>query len=245
MSKKARLDLALVERGLAPTRQVAQSLILRGDVLVNDVVHDKAGAAVAPDAEIRIRGELSKFVGRGGDKINPIFDHFAIHLNGRVVLDVGASTGGFTDAMLQRGAALVYAVDVGYNQLAEKLRRDERVRVYEKTHAKDLTSLEFDPRPNFATMDVSFISVRKILSSVVASLGSPWELLVLVKPQFELERAQIEKGGVVRDPENQRQSVVLVSEWFVSAGYQVVGNVPAALSGAKKGNQEYFVYARG
>ncbi len=245
MSKKSRLDLLVVERGLAPSRAVAQSLIMRGDVLVDDVPFLKPGVLVLEDRVVSLRGDPPRFVGRGGDKIFPVFELFNIDLDGRIVIDVGASTGGFTDVALQRGAKLVYAVDVGSNQLAYRLRIDPRVRVMEQTHAKELRAEQFSPTPDFAMIDVSFIGVRKILDPVLHLLASPFELLVLVKPQFELGPDFVEKGGVVRDAAHQLEAVNLVRNFLESRGHAIAGSAPAALTGAKKGNQEYFLYARG
>ena len=236
---KKRLDVILVERGLAATREKAQALILSGNVLVEDAPADKVGVKYADDVNIRVRGEASRFVGRGGDKIDPAFDFFAIDMNGVVALDVGASTGGFTDCMLQRGAKLVYAVDVGYNQLDNKLRSDDRVVVYEKTHAKDLGQIEFNPRPQFATIDVSFTGVRKVLSFVAATNCK--EILALVKPQFELGPEYVSKGGVVKSEEHQLLAVQLVREYAEQLGLVAKGVFPCPLRGEKSGNQEYFL----
>ncbi len=211
---KLRLDVLLTKLGLAESRNKAQALILTGDVLVNDVPVDKAGSLVPQDAEIRIRSNPSKFVGRGGDKIDPIFEHFNINLDGAVAVDIGASTGGFTDSMLSRNAKKVYAVDVGTNQLAHKIRINTRVVVLEKTNAKDLQPEQFSERPSFATIDVSFIGVSKILSPVVNILSSPFSLLVLVKPQFELSPSDVEKGGVITDVAKQLEAVAKVEAFF-------------------------------
>jgi 23S rRNA (cytidine1920-2'-O)/16S rRNA (cytidine1409-2'-O)-methyltransferase len=239
---KQRIDRLLVERGLAPTRHRAQALILAGEVLVNDAPVEKAGAMVVGEAAIRLRSAPQRFVGRGGEKIDPLFDSFDISLEGLVALDVGASTGGFTDCMLQRGAAKVYAVDVGYNQLDHRLRSDSRVVAMERTHAKDMVPSMFDPPPCFATIDVSFIGVCKILQFVTLVLQCPAQLLILVKPQFELEREYVGKGGVVRDPKHQQLAVDLVSQEAEKLGFAVRGSEPSPLRGEKKGNQEYFLY---
>lgn len=241
---KIRLDQLLVARQLAATREKAQAMILAGLVLVNDEPRDKPGEKYSEEVAIRLREELSRFVGRGGDKIDPLFDHFQVNLMDAVAIDVGASTGGFTDAMLQRGAKKVYAVDVGYNQLDHKLRQDPRVVVMEKTHAKDLSPAMFEPLPSFCTMDVSFISVRKILQPVLSILAPEAELLILVKPQFELGREHIGKGGVVKDEGLQHEAVRLVAEEAARLGARHSGDMPAALRGGKKGNQEYFLFLR-
>ena len=241
---RRRLDLTLVERGLAPSREIAQSLIMRGDVLVDDRVVDKPGVPVRDEAAVRLRGELPRFVSRGGDKIDPAFEKFEIQLAGRIAVDVGASTGGFTDAMLQRGASRVYAVDVGHNQLAEKLRRDERVVVFERFNARDFTPGQLTPAPNFCVIDVSFIGVRKLLDPILGVLERPCELLILVKPQFELGPEFVEKGGVVRDESSQLLAVDLVSRAVTERCGVVVGFMPSPIRGAKKGNQEYLLCAR-
>lgn len=240
--KSARLDNLLVERGLAEDLRQAQALIMTGDVLVNDVPVTKSGSLIDLSSSVRLRKSVSQFVGRGGDKIDPLFDAFNISLVNRVAIDVGASTGGFTDCMLQRFAKKVYAVDVGTAQLAEKLRQDPRVVVLEKTHAKDLSQIEFPEPPSFATIDVSFTSLRRVLEPVCAVLSESAELLCLVKPQFELEQDEVGKGGVVNELQLQQKAIDLVKQHAESLGLIVKGELPAALKGNKKGNQEYFLY---
>lgn len=240
--KSARLDTLLVERGLAENLRQAQALIMTGDILVNDVPVTKPGSSVDLQSTIRLRKILSQFVGRGGDKIDPLFDAFGISLVNRVAIDIGASTGGFTDSMLQRSARLVYAVDVGTAQLAEKLRQDPRVVVLEKTHAKDLPQIVFPEAPSFATIDVSFTSLRRVLEPVCDVLSDSAELLCLVKPQFELEHDEVEKGGLVQDVKLHQKAIDAVKEFAESIGLVVKGELPAAVKGSKKGNQEYFLY---
>ena len=239
---KKRIDLLLVDKGLVPTRHKAQGLILSGNVLVNNKPIDKAGFLVSEDADIRIRGNGSRFVGRGGDKIDPAFSHFNIDLNGVIAIDVGASTGGFTDCMLQRGANLVYAVDVGYNQLDHRLRTDPRVVVMERTHARDLPTINFEPAPEFAVIDVSFIGIRKILSSVVEVVKRPRRVLALVKPQFELEPEYVSDGGIVKEVAHHKLAVQLVSDYANQIGMKTYPEYASPLKGEKKGNQEYFLY---
>ncbi len=239
--EKQRLDQLLVSRGLASSREKAQGLIMAGQVLVNDEPVEKSGASIAADAEIRIRGETSKFVGRGGDKLEGALEHFGVLADGLVALDVGASTGGFTDCLLQRGAVKVYAVDVGYNQLDERLRRDSRVVVMERTHAKDLVPGQFSPPPALVTIDVSFISARKVLEFVTTVLAPPFQILVLVKPQFEVGKELVGKGGTVKDEALQLETVEAVAEHARGLGLEVIGSVASALRGGKKGNQEYFL----
>lgn len=241
---KVRLDQLLVSRRLAPSREKAQAMIMAGLVLLNDAPAEKPGLRVSEDADLRLRGEVSRYVGRGGDKLEPALSHFKVDPEGKIAIDLGASTGGFTDCLLQHGAKLVYAVDVGTNQLAHRLRIDPRVRVMEQTHAKELKSEQFDPQPVLATVDVSFIGLRKVLPYLFPLLAKRCEALALVKPQFELEPSFIEKGGVVTREEDQLKAVQLVEQSVKGAGFTVCGIEPAKLRGGKKGNQEYFVYFR-
>lgn len=239
---KQRLDQLLVERGLAPTRHKAQALIMSGEVLVDEVPHCKAGQKVSEQAFVRLRQPQLKYVSRGGEKIQWAFDYFQLDLRNAVALDVGASTGGFTDCMLQRGAELVYAVDVGTNQLDYKLRADPRVVVHEKTHVLNLSPEAFaGSRPHIGVIDVSFIGLRKILKSVVSVLEAPFFILALVKPQFELGPEYVSKGGVVKEEKDRLKAVELVEEYGKSLGLQYSGFTPSPLKGEKKGNQEYFV----
>ncbi|MBP9837841.1 MAG: TlyA family RNA methyltransferase [Proteobacteria bacterium] len=244
MPEKIRIDQLLLRNNLAPTIEKARALILTGDVLVNNVPIDKAGYQVKVDSEVRIRGEFSKYVGRGGDKLEGAIKHFNLNFDSRICLDIGASTGGFTDCMLQLGASKVYAVDVGHNQLDHKLREDPRVVVLEKTHIKDLTLATFDTLPTFATIDVSFISARTVLSYLLNLIAAPLEILLLVKPQFELDREQVSSGGVVKDENLQLAAVKLVSDYALEHSLTVIGFVPSQLKGNKSGNQEYFLYLK-
>lgn len=239
--ERSRLDLLLVERGLAPSRHKAQALIMSGSVLVADQPVDKPGVQIAHDAAIRIRGEARTFVSRGGDKLEAAVKHFNLDLNGAVAIDVGASTGGFTDCMLRRGAALVYAVDVGHNQLDHSLRIDPRVKVFEKLNAKELGQHSFDPPPQFLAADLSFIGLRKVLPFIIPVMHHPFRGLVLVKPQFELEREDVEKGGVIRSAAKQMEAVALVEAKLKELGCAVVGAIPSPIRGEKKGNQEYLL----
>lgn len=241
MSKKQRLDLLLVERGLAESRSKAEAIIRAAQVLVDDFPVDKPGTRVSVESELRIRNQ-SRFVGRGGDKIDPIFDHFKIDVSNLVAIDIGASTGGFTDSMLQRGATRVYAVDVGFNQLAHRLRTDPRVVVMEKVNARDLSPDSFSPQPAFGTIDVSFIGVTKLLRSVLGVMAPKCSLLVLVKPQFELSPEHVSRGGVVTSEKYRDEAVRAVVEFATDLGLSCLGTTPAALRGQKKGNQEFFAY---
>ena len=242
---KKRLDQLLLDKNLVRSRNEAQSLIMQGKVLVDDKPVTKAGSSFTSDVEIRIKGTRSAYVSRGGDKLAGALKEFDIDIQGVVALDVGASTGGFSDCMLQAGASKVYAIDVGIAQLDEKIRQDARVEVYEKLHAKDLPTIDFDPKPNFVSIDVSFISVRKIIDSVVEVLAPEARLLILVKPQVELEKEAGSKGGVVKDEKKQLEAVSLVEEYLSSnLALEVIASAPSVLKGEKKGNQEYFIFAK-
>lgn len=240
-ASKKRLDLVLVERGLASTRKKAQALILSGNVLVADTPVDKAGTLVRDDVPIRLRTQESRFVGRGGDKLAGALEAFQIFPEGWVVLDIGASTGGFTDCLLQSGAKKSYAVDVGTNQLHSRLRSDPRVKVLEQTHVNDLDRNTFSEHIDLVVADLSFIGLQKVLPHIAALIFSPCQLLLLVKPQFELEPEHVEKGGVVRSESLQLEAVRRVCSVAESLGFNVVGSAPSVLRGDKKGNQEYFV----
>ena len=240
---KHRLDQLLVARGLVESRTKAQALIMAGQVLVNDEPVEKAGTLLAPEVNIRIRGEAQKYVSRGGDKLAGALDQFAIDVQDVVAIDVGSSTGGFTDCLLQRGAKQVYAVDVGHNQLSAKLLSDPRVVVMEKTHVKDISADIFSPRPTLATIDVSFIGLRKILPFVFGVLPSSSTIVCLVKPQFELGPEYVEKGGVVPGEKEQLLAVKLVDDFLLEHGWSVLATCPSALRGEKSGNQEYFIHA--
>ena len=235
--KRHRLDLALVERALAPSREKAQAMILAGDVRVDGAVERRASAPVAPDASIEI-ARPPRFVSRGGEKLDHALDHFGIDVRGLTVMDAGASTGGFTDCLLQRGAARVYAIDVGYGQLDARLRSDERVAVMERTHIRDLASLP--ERPRFATVDVSFISLTQVLPNIVALLEPGARIVALVKPQFEAGRGEVGRDGVVRDPLLHATVIGRVAWWCVSHGLRVRGVALSPLTGPA-GNHEFFL----
>lgn len=241
-AKKERLDQLVLGKGLAETIEKAQALIISANVLVNEELVDKVGTSVSVEAIIRLKSEPTRFVSRGGDKLEGAIKHFNLNLQDLVALDMGASTGGFTDCLLQHGVELVYAVDVGDNQIDYKLRTDSRVVVMEKTHAKEITLAMFPKPPNLLTVDVSFISVRSILSKLLSVLQKPFSVLILVKPQFELAREHIQEGGVVTDESMQLKAVDQVVEYGQNLGLEFCGSAPAVLKGAKKGNQEYFVY---
>jgi 23S rRNA (cytidine1920-2'-O)/16S rRNA (cytidine1409-2'-O)-methyltransferase len=239
---KKRLDLLLVERGMVESRAKAQGLILAGGVRVNGEREDKAGAAIALDAVIEITGEAPRYASRAGLKLEGALGEFGIDPSGRVCLDAGSSTGGFTDCLLQHGAARVYAVDVTTSQLAWKLQRDPRVTQIE-ANVRYLDPETLPERPSLVTVDLSFISVAKVLARVVAAAGSGSEFLILVKPQFELERGQVGRGGIVRDEALHERAVEHVRAAAVEAGLEVLGVRPSRVPGAE-GNLEFFLHAR-
>ena len=237
---RVRIDRLLVERGLVESREQAARLILAGEVLVDGKRGSKAGALVARDAGVELQGR-SPFVSRGGEKLAHALDAFQMKVAGRVCLDVGASTGGFTDCLLQRGAARVYAVDVGVGQLDARLRKDPRVIVMEKSNARALDPRIFGEQPTLAVIDVSFISLEKVLPSVFGVLAPRGEVIALVKPQFEVGREAVGKGGVVREPALHRQAVARLARYAVLRGWHVLGVTASPLRGPK-GNREFFLY---
>jgi 23S rRNA (cytidine1920-2'-O)/16S rRNA (cytidine1409-2'-O)-methyltransferase len=241
MKHRQRLDLILVERGLVDSREKGQALILAGDVMVDGQKVDKPGHAVAPDAKIEL-ADQPRYVGRGGLKLEAALDHFAISVQGRVCLDVGSSTGGFTDCLLQRGAARVYAIDVGTGQLDWKLRNDPRVIVREQLNARYLSRKEVPEPIDLAVCDVSFISITMILPVLPNLLAKSAGMVILVKPQFELERHQVGKGGIIRDPALHQQACRRVDDAVKQLGFQTE-IIPSPVLGAE-GNQEFLLYAR-
>lgn len=239
--KSTRLDLALVARGLAESREKAQRLILAGKVRVGGHPVSKPGTPVADDAVVTCEAP-ERFVSRGGEKLEAALAAFPVDVRGRTAIDVGASTGGFTDCLLQRGAARVYAVDVGRAQLHERIRTDARVVVLDQLNARTLTPDLFPVRPDVACVDVSFISLEKILTAVCSVLLRPAELITLIKPQFEAGREQVGKGGVVRDPAVHEQVVDRVRTFGVNAlGLRWNGVIPSPLIGPA-GNREFLAH---
>ncbi len=241
-TSKTRLDRLLVERGFVESREKAQALILAGQVLVEEQKVEKSGARVRPDAPVRLLGKGLKYVSRGGLKIEGALDHFRIDLDGKICLDIGASTGGFTDCLLQRGAARVFAVDAGTNQLDWKLRRDPRVVALEKTNARHLSFALIGTRAELVTIDVSFISSTLILPVLPPLLEPRADTLVLVKPQFEVGRGQVGKGGVVRDPRLHQEAIARVSRKLLELGFSGLASSESVVRGAS-GNREYFLHA--
>jgi len=238
---KTRLDRLLVERGLADSREKAQGLILAGLILVNERKEEKCGALVEAQADVRMLGEPPKHVGRGGLKLEGALEHFRVNPEAKVCLDIGSSTGGFTDCLLQHGAGRVFAVDAGTNQLVWKLRRDPRVVVLEKTNARYLTFDRIGTPADLVTIDVSFISVTLILPALVPLLASPADLIVLVKPQFEVGKGQVGKGGIVRDRALHQESVARVSRALLELGFVQLASIESPLLGAE-GNREFFIH---
>ena len=241
MKQRRRLDLILVERGLVESREKGQALILAGEVLVDGQKVDKPGHAVALDSKIDV-AEQPRFVGRGGLKLEAALDHFGIQAAGKVCLDIGSSTGGFTDCLLQRGAARVYAIDVGTGQLDWKLRNDPRVVVREQMNARYLSGNEVPEPIDLAVCDVSFISITMILPVLPGLLAKSGEMVILVKPQFELERHQVGKGGIIRDPALHLQACRRVRDAVQQLGFRSE-IIPSPILGAE-GNQEFLLYAR-
>jgi 23S rRNA (cytidine1920-2'-O)/16S rRNA (cytidine1409-2'-O)-methyltransferase len=238
--KKQRLDVALVERGLVDSRAKAQSLIMARRVLVNGQFVDKAGANVAADDDVAIAELEHPWVGRGGMKLAHAFKEFTINVDGKTCADVGASTGGFTDVMLKHGAAKVYAIDVGYGQLDVSLRNDPRVINREKVNARYLQPESFDEPIEFVSIDVSFISLKLILPAVAGFLRG--ELVALIKPQFEVGKHEVGKGGIVRDEVKRAAAVESVVEFARGEGFEVKGVIESPIKGAE-GNVEYLMYA--
>lgn len=241
VEKKVRIDQCLVERGLAPSRAKARAMVMAGVVLVNDRRVERSSEGVYPDDHIRVKGEsaASRYVGRGGLKLEAALDTWKIDPNGWNCIDIGSSTGGFTDCLLQRGALKVTAVDSGTNQLDWRLRKDPRVKVMERTNARTLSSQDVDGPFDLAVMDVSFISVTKIIPNLMALLKKNGKLIVLIKPQFEVGKGEVGKGGIVREPEKHARVVKEVTEFAVSLGLSAEGLIESPIMGAE-GNREFL-----
>jgi 23S rRNA (cytidine1920-2'-O)/16S rRNA (cytidine1409-2'-O)-methyltransferase len=242
--EKRRADQLLVDRGLAESRQRAQALILAGLVYTGERRIDKSGESIAETSNIEIRGRDHPWVSRGGIKLAHVLDHFAIDVNGLIALDIGASTGGFTDVLLTRGAARVHAVDVGRGQLAWKLRQDKRVVVHEGVNARYLSDAEIAEPIDIVTCDASFIGLATVLPAALALAKTPAQLVALVKPQFEAGPRAVGKGGVVRDPVIHRAVCDAASDWVnTRSGWSVVGITDSPITGPA-GNREFLLYAR-
>jgi 23S rRNA (cytidine1920-2'-O)/16S rRNA (cytidine1409-2'-O)-methyltransferase len=238
---KERLDLLVVERGLADSREKAQAMILAGEVRVNGSRSDKAGMRVANDARIEISGTSAKYASRGGLKLEGALKDFGVDVSGKTCLDIGASTGGFTDCLLAHGARQVYAIDVTPEQMAWRLQQDARVKRI-KENARNLRREQIPEPADLVTIDVSFISVAKVLPAVVAAAGPRAEYLILVKPQFELDRGDISRGGIVRDESLHAKAIERVHRVAEAAGLHVESVRPSRVTGAE-GNQEFFLHA--
>ena len=243
MSNKTRLDILLTERGLLDSRQKAQATIMSGSVFVNGQRVDKAGTAVANDAQIEIRGATLQYVSRGGLKLEKAMQTFPLDLRGKICADIGASTGGFTDCMLQNGAKKVYAVDVGYGQLDWKLRNDERVVCMERTNARYLTREEIPDELDFASIDVSFISLKLIFPALYGLLREGGEIACLIKPQFEAGREKVGKKGVVRDPAVHLEVLEHFLIYAKENHFTVLGITYSPIRGPE-GNIEYLGFLR-
>lgn len=240
-SYKERIDKLLVDRGLCSSRERARAMIMAGKVLVADRVIDKAGTKVDCESEIRLRGEDIPYVSRGGLKLAGGLSVFQIAITDRVAIDVGASTGGFTDCLLQQGAKKVYAVDVGYGQLAWKLREDKRVANLERTNIRDLTVDQLDERPSLAVIDASFISLDKVLPPTLSLMAVDSEIVALIKPQFEVGKGMVGKGGVVRDPNQHTEVVEKIKILAQKLGCIVKDVIESPVLGPK-GNREFLIY---
>lgn len=242
-SDKLRADRLLTERGLAPSRERARALILAGKVYQRERRVEKAGELLTPEAALTVREPDHPFVSRGGVKLQAALEAFGVDPRGMTAIDIGASTGGFTDCLLQRGARRVYAVDVGYGQLADKLRRDERVVVMERTNARYLKPGDLPEVVELAVIDASFIGLEKLLAPAASLLRPGGQIIALVKPQFEVGRGKVGKGGVVRSEAARLEAIEKVKAVAINAGLQVLGGADATIAGPK-GNREYFLWLR-
>jgi len=239
---KIRLDRLLMDRGLVESRERGQAMILAGQVLVNGQKREKAGSLVAEDADIRFLGGQIPFVSRGGLKLEAALIEFDIDVEGMNALDVGASTGGFTDCLLQHGAKKVYAVDVGYGQMAWKVRQDPRVVVIERTNIRDIDPVLIPEKADIVVIDVSFISLEKVIPVVLQFLKPGAMVLALIKPQFEVGKGQVGKGGIVREEAAREAVRDRIVAFVVEQGFEVKGVIPSPITG-QDGNVEYLIHA--
>ena len=238
---KERLDVLLVNRGLATSREKAKAMIMEGNVFVDGQREDKAGTNFDTEAKIEIHGSTLKYVSRGGLKLEKAMNNFGVTLDGKICMDIGASTGGFTDCMLQNGAVKVYAVDVGYGQFAWKLRQDERVRSMEKTNIRYVTPEDIGEAVDFVSIDVAFISLTKVLTPVKELMKEGAQMVCLIKPQFEAGREKVGKKGVVRDKKVHEEVIEMVTNHALSLGFIVKGLEHSPIRGPE-GNIEYLLY---
>lgn len=239
--EKERLDVLLVQQGLANSRELAKAYIMAGNVYVDGQKEDKAGTKVAVTANLEVKGSQMKYVSRGGYKLEKAINEFGVQLEGKICLDIGASTGGFTDCMLQNGASKVYAIDVGYGQFAWKLRNDERVVCLEKTNVRYVTHEQVPDEGDFASIDVSFISLTKVLPAVLGVLGSKGQLVCLIKPQFEAGREKVGKKGVVRDINVHREVIEMIVNYVRAQNLGILALDFSPIKGPE-GNIEYLIY---
>jgi len=240
---KERLDKILVDRGIVKSRERARALIMEGNVLVDNAPVTKAGAMINPDSSITLKSEDIPYVSRGGLKLEAAIKHFNVSLENKVAMDVGSSTGGFTDCMLQRGAKKVYCIDVGYGQLAWSLRNDPRIILFERTNIRHLERERIPDIIDIETIDASFISLTKVIPKVLEFLKDGGEILALVKPQFEVGKGEVGKGGIVREEEKRLAAVDSVREEMERIGLQTIGVFESPVAG-QKGNIEYFLYLK-
>lgn len=242
-SEEDRLDTMLLKKGLVTSRQRAQAFIMEGKVWVNGKRAEKSGARIKADAEVEIKGREFPYVSRGGAKLEKALTHWEVKVSGKIFLDVGVSTGGFTDCLLQLGAAKIYAVDVGYGQLAWKLKCDERVINLERNNVRYLTREKLKDELDGAVIDVSFISLKKVIPKVFELIKKGGVIVALIKPQFEVGKGEVGKGGVVKDAKKHKEVIDAISSFARSLALQVIGILESPLLGPK-GNKEFFIYLR-
>ncbi len=241
---KVRLDTLLTDRGIVPSRKIAQSVIIAGKVIVGDKMIDKAGTKVSEDCTVKLKGVVTpEFVSRGGKKMQGALDAFSLDVNGLVALDAGASTGGFTDCLLKNGVQRIYAVDVGYGQLAYKLQVDERVIIIDKTNIRYLERDRIPEEVDLAVMDLSFISIKKVLKNVMNFVKSSGSVIALIKPQFEVGKENVGKGGIIKDPAEHDRVIEDIKKYCENNGLTVCGVVASPITGTK-GNKEFLIYLK-
>lgn len=240
MADKERLDVLMVNNGLAASRELAKAYIMAGDVYVDGNKEDKAGTKVDVNANIELRGKIMPYVSRGGYKLEKAMEVFPVTIEGKICMDIGSSTGGFTDCMLQNGASKVYSIDVGYGQLAWKLRNDERVVCMEKTNVRYITEEQVPDKPQFASVDVSFISLTKVIPPALNVMSDDAQLVCLIKPQFEAGREKVGKKGVVRDKKVHEEVILKIIDFAFEIGLNVIGIDFSPIKGPE-GNIEYLI----
>ncbi|MFQ5455878.1 MAG: TlyA family RNA methyltransferase [Nitrospirota bacterium] len=239
--KKERIDRLLVDRGYVQSRERARGLIMAGMVIAGEKKIEKIGIKISEDTEIRVLGNDIPYVSRGGVKLASAITEFRLDLNGKAAMDIGASTGGFTDCLLQHGVKKVYAIDVGYGQLAWKLRQDKRVINIERTNIRNIDREMIDDDIDIITIDLSFISLKKVISGILGFLKDRGEIIALIKPQFEAGKSDVGKGGIVRSEEIHKRVLNEIKRFTEKLGLTTIGIIPSPISG-RKGNQEYLIY---